>query len=180
MPEDVHDALLVMEQGHRAVLAIVQQPFDVSQSELGLVRLLAGTEAVVTVPEPPESDTQIARDNDTGMEPGELPGPARERDHPAMGQTIEHDVAEREVTGPDDEDDVTVHGGSASRLEIDDPRADRDRREVRGRDRAEGIGQARELRALLRHMEISMSRGGRRHRRRRYRWGASESETGKG
>src|SRR5450631_1973041 len=162
MPEDVHDALLVMEQDTVPFLAEVQQPFDVSLSKLRLFRLLARTEAVVTVPEPPESGTQIARDNDTGMEPGELPGPARERDHPAMGQTIEHDVAEREVAGRDNEDDVTVHGGSTSRLQIDDPRADRDRREVRGRDRAEGIGHARVLRALLGHMEISASGGGRR------------------
>jgi hypothetical protein len=96
-----------------------------------------------------------------------------------MGHPAEDDVAEREVAGPDHEDDVTVHGGSTSRLEIDDPRADHDRWEVRGRDRAEGIGEPRVLRALLRDMKISVSRGGRRCRRRRYRWGEGETCKGK-
>jgi hypothetical protein len=47
--EDVHDVLLVVEQDTVPFLAEVQQPFDVSQSRLRLLRLLARTEAVVPV-----------------------------------------------------------------------------------------------------------------------------------
>lgn len=62
------------------------------------------------------------------------------------------------------EDDVTARRRTKIRwLQIDDSRADLDRLEVRGRDRAEGIG--RELRAFLRHMERAASRKGRQHRR---------------
>src|SRR5207247_1233233 len=62
--------------------------------------------------------------------------------------------------GPNDEDDVTVQRSSTSRRGIDDPRADLDRPEVRGRDRAEVTGLARVRRALLRYMESSALVGG--------------------
>src|ERR1039457_7227238 len=92
------------------------------------------------------------------MEPAELPSPPRERDHSEMGHPAEDDMAERIVARSHHKDDVTVHRRSTSGLEIDDPRTDRDGGEVRGRDRAEGIGEAGVLRALLRYVEISIAR----------------------
>ena len=98
------------------------------------------------------------------MEVGELPGPARERATADRGG--ECAVAERGVVSwsRQVEDHVTVqipktvHGG------IDDPRADLDCSEVRGRDRAERPIRAVVFRALLRHMESSASRGRRQRR----------------
>ena len=43
---------------------------------------------------------RIGRDIGTGLEPGELPGPARERHHAGPGPKIEHDVAGRGVAVP--------------------------------------------------------------------------------
>ena len=62
------------------------------------------------------------------------------------------------VGGIDDNVGVQSAGGRR-RLGVDDFRADRDRIEVRGCDRAEGAGLAGVLRAFLRQMQGSASRG---------------------
>jgi hypothetical protein len=49
-----------------------------------------------------------ARDIDTRMEPGELPGPVRERAQPESGREIQCATADRPVSVPCVEDDVTV------------------------------------------------------------------------
>src|SRR6266496_3479102 len=80
----------------------------------------------------------------------------------ACGRKIEHDMPVRAVfAGPVDDEVGVQHAGSRiGRRGIDDPRADLDRVEVRGLDRAERAGGARVLRALLRHMERSAPRRG--------------------
>jgi hypothetical protein len=107
------------------------------------------------------------RDIDTGVETGELPGPVRERAQSETCRKIKGATADRPVSVPGVEDHVTVQQArrNASRLVIEDLRADLDRGEVRGRDRAEGTGEARVSRAFLRYVEISASPGGRRYRR---------------
>src|SRR5512132_1718315 len=100
-----------------------------------------------------------ARDNERSrLEVGELPGPAKERDHAGQGRKIEHDMPERGVVPRPVDHEVTVqHAGTriAGCRGIDDPRAELDRVEVRGRDRAELTGVAEVVLAVLRHMELS-------------------------
>src|SRR5437762_3181969 len=70
-----------------------------------------------------------ARDHEwSGMEVGELPGPAREPDDAGKGREIEDDVPERGVVARPVDDEVTVqHAASrVGRRGIDDPRADLD------------------------------------------------------
>jgi hypothetical protein len=74
---------------------------------------------------------RIGRDIDTGLEPGEVPGPARERCLAARGRKIELDMAGRSVAGPGVEDDVGVQRASLSRLCVDDLRTDLDLLEAR-------------------------------------------------
>jgi len=95
------------------------------------------------------------------MEPSQLPGPVRERAYSGKGHT-ECATADGPVAVPGVEDEASRN---TSRLVIEDLRADGDRREVRGRDRAEGTGAPRVRRALLRHMELSVSRGGGQYRK---------------
>src|SRR5205085_9505975 len=127
------------------------------------VRLLlvaGGTEAVRPIPVP-QPGRRIERDDGAGLEPCEPPGPARERDEAGTAREVERDVAGRGVVAvPRVEDDVAVERARSGRLGINDPRAHVDRVEVRGRDRAEGTGEACVGRALLRHMEDSASRRG--------------------
>src|SRR3989454_12048713 len=52
-------------------------------------------EAVRPIPGPVGPDQ--ARDNDAGLEPSELPGPARDGDHSLTTRKIEDDMAERDV-----------------------------------------------------------------------------------
>ncbi len=95
------------------------------------------------------------------MEPGELPGAARDGDHSLTAGKIEYDMAERDVVARARrvEDDVTIQHGRTGRDGIDHPRADLDGLEVRGRDRAEATGEPRVLRALFRHVESSAASG---------------------
>jgi len=97
-----------------------------------------------------------------------LPRPARERAQSQTGREIECAVAERfVVAGPRRvEDDVTVQRGCANRLCIDDPRADLDRLDVRGGDRAEITRATLIVPTLFGDMEFTASRG------RRQRWSA--------
>src|SRR5439155_1760018 len=115
-------------------------------------------EAVRPVPGPVGPDQ--ARDNDTGMEPGELPGAARDGDHSLTAGEIEYDMAERGAVAPARrvEDDVTIQHGRTRRDGIDHPRADLDVLEVRGCDRAEATGEPRVLRALLCYVERPAAR----------------------
>src|SRR5207244_3797729 len=116
--------------------------------------VLVPAEVVLAVPGP--VGTAQSRDGHFCMERGEPPRAAGEPDLSGTGSEIERDLAERVVAGPYDQDDVAVQRRGAGRLEIDDPRADLDRVEVGGGDRAEGIGEARVLRAFLRHVESSV------------------------
>src|SRR5205823_13702580 len=95
------------------------------------------------------------------MEPGELPGAARDSDHSLTARKIEDDMAERDAVARARrvEGDVTVQHGGTRRDGIDDLRADLDVLEVRGRDRAKATSETRVLRALLRHVESSATRG---------------------
>src|SRR5437762_2738814 len=95
------------------------------------------------------------------MEPGELPSPVRERAQSEQGREIDCATAKRPVTVPGVENDVTVRQPrrNASGLVIEDLRTDLDLREIGGRDRAEGTGGTRVLRTLLRHNELSPTRG---------------------
>src|SRR6266550_111012 len=129
-----------------------------------VVRVAFVAEAVRPIPGPVGSDQ--ARDNDAGLEPSELPGPARDGDHSLTTRKIEDDLAERDVVARARrvEGDVTVQHGSTWCDCVDDPRADLDVLEVRGRDRAEATGEARVLRALLGHVESSAAQGGLRQR----------------
>src|SRR5256885_14735601 len=94
------------------------------------------------------------------MEPGELAGPARDGDHSLTSSKIQYDMADRDAVTRAGrvEDEVTVQHGRTRRDCIDDPRADLDGLEVRGRDRAEAAREARVLRALLRHVESAAAR----------------------
>src|SRR5438874_8094923 len=108
---------------------------------------VALAEAVPAVPGPVGPiDPARGRDARLRMERRELPGSARQSDFAESGREIEPDVAERVVARPDNQNDVTIERGRARGLEIDDSRADLDRLEVRGSDRAEGVRQARVLR----------------------------------
>jgi hypothetical protein len=51
-----------------------------------------------------------------GFEPGELPGPARERRHALVGRKIEHDMAGRSIAGPGVEGYVSVQRAITSRI----------------------------------------------------------------
>src|SRR6202035_1135404 len=109
------------------------------------------TEAVRPVP--PASRRAV--DIDTGTEPAKLSGPVREGAQSEICRQIERATADRPVSVPCVEDDVTVQQArrNTSRLVIEDMGADLDLREVRGRERAKGTSGARVLRALLRQME---------------------------
>src|SRR4029453_7992624 len=95
----------------------------------------------------------------------ENPGPTREGAESDTGHKIEVTVAECDVVaGPGRvEDHVAVQRErhEISRPGIDDPRANLDRIEGRGRDRADVTGMAGPRRALLGHMDRSASREGR-------------------
>ncbi len=106
----------------------------------GRIASVVVAEAVPSVPG--EVEAVLGRDPHFRMERVEVPGPAREREHSRTGR-IERDVPERIVAGPDDDREVALEGASGRRLEIDDLRADLDRLQVRGRDRAEGPGLGR-------------------------------------
>src|ERR1700680_905553 len=92
-----------------------------SQNMLSIVP----TEAVRPIPAIHAGICRILRDNDTGFEMAESPPPSRQGALSGTGRKRENAMAEREVAGPDDENDVTVQRciGSWHRLEIDDPRA---------------------------------------------------------
>ena len=98
------------------------------------------TEAVRSFPEP-EREIISMRDSDGGMKPGELPGPARERAaSEKVVLRVERAVAGRRVVAwprQVEGDGTARRRTEIGRLEIDDPRADLDRLEVRGRDRTE-------------------------------------------
>jgi hypothetical protein len=85
---------------------------------------------------------RIGRDIGMGFEPGELPGPARERHHALVGRKIEHDMAGRGIARPGVEGYVGVQRAVTSRICVNDLGADRDLFEVRGRDRAEVTGES--------------------------------------
>src|SRR3989304_3986893 len=97
---------------------------------------IAGTEAVRPVPAPVRCAQ--GRDVHARVEPGELPGPARERRLSGARRKIEVDVPERLVVAGARriEHDVRVQDGGSQGTEGDDLRADREGREVRGRRRA--------------------------------------------
>src|SRR5947207_14121676 len=92
----------------------------------------------------------------------ELPGPARERHCTLAGLKSENDMAKclivaraRHVKRY-----VTVEYGRTGRTRVNHLCAGFDLRDIRGGDGAEAPCQARELRALLRHMKLSASREG--------------------
>jgi hypothetical protein len=111
---------------------------------------------------------QRAVDIDTRMKPGKVSGTVGERAQAESGRKIECAAADRSISVPCVEDDVTVQQPrrNTSRLVIRDARADRNPSDVRGRDRTEGAGTSRVFRALLRHAETSCSLGRRRYRHR--------------
>src|SRR6266550_469385 len=94
------------------------------------------------------------------LEPAELPSPAPEGDRPRTGHEIEDDMTERAVAPAlRVEGDVRVRRGRAGCRCINDPGADADLLQVRGRDRAEGTREPRVLGALFRHVESSAAPG---------------------
>jgi hypothetical protein len=109
-------------------------------------------------PSPVPQPFTVDRDYDAGVEPREHSGPAREL---AMPRGAPEEARAERVVVPRQRR-VENHGAARSRhktagVEIDDPRAFRDRREVRGVDGAVGRI-VHESRAFLRHDEISASR----------------------
>jgi len=99
-------------------------------------------------PVPGEVDPAEGRHVDLGVEVLELSGPAGERDGAGAGGEIEHDVSVGGVVAGPIDDEVAVQlarGRIAGRRCIDDLRADLDRGDVRGRDRAEVTGVAHVL-----------------------------------
>ena len=76
------------------------------------------------------------RDVDTSTDAVERPGSARQRAPPDAGRKIECAMTGRGFARADVEDDVAVQGGQTSGLGVEDLRADPDRRNVRGCDRA--------------------------------------------
>src|SRR4029079_846193 len=101
------------------------------------------------------------------VEVREFPGSTRERAAPEPRHKIELAVAARDVVAPpravDPDGAVDRQRAEVRGLYIDDPGADLDLRDVRGRDRAEVPrgARVRRRRARLRHMKISASREGR-------------------
>lgn len=108
---------------------------------------------------PPSATVQSHRPRRRhALEAGERSGPARERHHAGPSRKIEHDMARRGVAGSGLQDNIRVQGARPLRLGVDDPRADRDLLEIRGRDRADVTGEARVCRALLCHTEVAAGR----------------------
>src|SRR5207248_2674367 len=138
------------------------------------------TETVAPVPRIDGRFRIRLRDVRAPMEVRELPGPTRERAQSNTGRKIQMAMAEGEIVAGlrRVEDDVTVQRESTeiSPLGVDDRRADLDRIDVRGLDRAEVTGLAPVRPAVLRHMEFSASR----RCRRGDRAGRGRRQTGRG
>ena len=96
---------------------------------------------------------------DASLEPGELPGPVRERAQPETRGEVERATPDRSVSVPRVEDDVAVQQAcrNARRLAIEDLRTDGDPADVRDCNRAPVSRVAHVLRALLDDTEFSRS-----------------------
>ena len=88
---------------------------------------MAVTKAVRPVPG--EGATDQVRNNNTGLEPGELSGPTRDRDLSLTGRNIEYDMSEGDIVAIARrvEKEVTVEHWRNSSACIDDPGAWLDR-----------------------------------------------------
>src|SRR5206468_10811185 len=100
------------------------------------------------------------------MEPDEGPGSLRKRAQGDPGHQVERATADCPVGIPGVENDITVLQTRRRnrRLEVEHFGSDDNLREVRGGDYAERTGFARFPRAVLDHMAVTASCGGRRYR----------------
>ena len=114
---------------------------------------LAVTEAVRPVPVPQLRNRRIGRDTDAGMEPGERSRAVRDRAQSDPGRETKEAMAGCDVAGPCVDGRVAVQRSLAARLQVEDLRADLERLDVRGPDRAKVAGNTLESRAVLRRVE---------------------------
>ncbi len=135
---------------------------------------LGPSKAVRPVHLPQANDRRIGLDAYTGVEPGERSRAVGDRAQAHPGREMQEAMAGRDGATPDIDGHVAVQGGLGGHLEVEDLRSDLDLRDVRGPDRAERTGEAREPRAILRRME-RLRGSGRAILRRGSRCGAGES-----
>src|SRR5215211_6358693 len=104
---------------------------------------------------PGEVDTAQGRDVDRSLELLEQPRSTRERDPAGVGREVQLDVAIHGVGTAGVDNDIAVQRGEDGSVRVHDGRPDRNRREVRGGDRAVLTGEPVVVRALLRYVKSS-------------------------